>query len=49
MAKRKHGRLPAKSEDEEDHRAIERVKKRNSEKPSIPWEAVKKRLGLKFD
>jgi hypothetical protein len=36
-------------EDEEDHRAIERAKKRDAGKPGIPWEEAKKRLGLKFD
>ena len=35
-------------EDEEDHRAIEEAKKRNGNKPLIPWEEAKKRLGLKF-
>ena len=33
-------------EDEEDHRAIEEAKKRNGNKPLIPWEEAKKRLGL---
>jgi len=33
-------------EDEEDHRAIERAKKRDAGKPGIPWAEAKKRLGL---
>ena len=33
-------------EDEEDHLAIERAKKQDAGKPSIPWAEVKKRLGL---
>jgi len=33
-------------EDEEDHLAIERAKKQDTGKPSIPWAEVKKRLGL---
>ncbi len=36
-------------EDEEDHRIIEAAKKANGNKPLIPWEEAKKRLGLKFD
>jgi hypothetical protein len=35
-------------EDEEDHRAIEEAKRRNGNKPLIPWEEAKKKLGLKF-
>ncbi len=35
-------------EDEEDHLAIERAKKRDAGKPGIPWEEAKKALGLKF-
>jgi len=33
-------------EDEEDHRAIERAKKRDAGKPGIPWAEAKKRLGI---
>jgi hypothetical protein len=33
-------------EDEEDHRAIERAKKRDAGKPGVPWAEAKKRLGL---
>jgi hypothetical protein len=33
-------------EDEEDHRAIQRAKKRDAGKPGIPWAEAKKRLGL---
>jgi hypothetical protein len=42
-------RLAKLIEDEEDHLAIERAKKRDAEKPSVSWEEAKKRLGLKFD
>jgi len=33
-------------EDEEDHRAIQEAKKRNGNRPLIPWAEAKKRLGL---
>lgn len=33
-------------EDEEDHLAIQRAKKRDAGKPGIPWAEAKKRLGL---
>ena len=33
-------------EDEEDHRLIEAAKKRNGNRPLIPWAEAKKRLGL---
>ena len=36
-------------EDEEDHRIIVEAKKRNGNRPLIPWEEAKKKLGLKFD
>ena len=36
-------------EDEEDHLIIEEAKKRNGNRPLIPWDEAKKRLGLKFD
>jgi hypothetical protein len=42
-------RLIEDMEDEEDHRAIERAKKRDAGKPGIPWEEARKRLGLRFD
>ena len=33
-------------EDEEDHRIIVEAKKRNGNRPLIPWAEAKKRLGL---
>jgi len=36
-------------EDAEDGRLLEEAIKRNGNKPLIPWEEAKKRLGLKFD
>jgi hypothetical protein len=33
-------------EDEEDHRAIQEAKRRNGNRPLIPWAEAKKRLGL---
>lgn len=33
-------------EDEEDHRIIQEAKKRNGNRPLIPWAEAKKRLGL---
>ena len=35
-------------EDAEDNRRLEAAIKRNKNKPLIPWEEAKKRLGLKF-
>ncbi len=35
-------------EDEEDARLLDAAIKRNGNKPLIPWEEAKKRLGLKF-
>jgi hypothetical protein len=41
-----HRKLVEHLEDEEDHRAIERAKKRDAGKPGIAWAEAKKRLGL---
>ncbi|MCE0523273.1 MAG: hypothetical protein LV480_10220 [Methylacidiphilales bacterium] len=46
IVKRKHRRFLEKLENDEDHRAIERAKKRDAGKPGIPWAEAKKRLGL---